>query len=254
MSHFLYDGSVMHHRVRPRRHRFTYRVFWTLLDIDQLDRLPRLLRRNRFGLASFHDADHGPRDGSALRPWIDDVCGRAGIDIAGGRVRLLSFPRILGYVFNPLSVWFCEDRSGQLVGVLYEVSNTFGEHHSYLLPIDDGVVDHTWPKQLFVSPFVDVEGVIYRFRIQPPEESILVASRVADRHGHLLAAVLQGNRRPLDNRSLAGMLLKHPLMTFKVIAGIHWEAIRLLGKRAPYRSRGLPPAEPVSSPLNPVRS
>ncbi|MBT8250444.1 MAG: DUF1365 domain-containing protein [Acidimicrobiia bacterium] len=248
MTHAIYDGSVMHHRVRPRRHRFTYRVFWTLVDIDELDRLPSLMRWNRFGLLGFYDTDHGPRDGSSLRPWIEATCSDAGIDIGGGRVRLLSFPRMLGYVFNPLSVWFCENADGELRAILYEVANTFGEYHSYLLPVD-GAVDHTWDKQLFVSPFVDVDDVVYRFRMQPPTDSVLVASRVADADGHLLSAVLSGEKLDMSNKNLRSMLIKHPLMTLKVIAAIHWQAVRLILKRAPYRSRGLPPAQPVSAPL-----
>ncbi len=247
MAHAIYDGSVMHHRIRPRRHRFTYRVFWTLVDLDELGHLPSLMRWNRFGLLGFHNKDHGPRDGSDLRPWIDGMCSKAGIDITGGRVRLLSFPRMLGYVFNPLSVWYCEDAEGNLRVILYEVANTFGEYHSYLLPVD-GDVDHTWDKQLFVSPFVDVDGVGYRFRLQPPTESVLVASRVADGDGHLLSAVLEGDRLDMTNANLRSMLVKHPLMTLKVIGAIHWQAVRLLLKRAPYRSRGTPPPDPVSIP------
>lgn len=251
MSHALYDGSVMHHRVRPRRHRFTYRVFWALLDIDNLDDLPTGFAHNRFGLFSFRDRDHGPRDGSPLRPWIDDVCRANGIDITGGTVRVLCFPRMLGYVFNPLSVWFCTDSTGELAAVLYETSNTFGEHHSYLLPVTDGHIDHTWQKRLFVSPFIDLAAT-YRFRIQPPAETVTVASRVADADGHLLTAALEGTRLEMTTANLARLFVRRPLMTVKVIAGIHWEAIRLLLKKAPYRSRGAPPAQPVSMPMDRV--
>lgn len=247
MRHVVYDGTVMHHRVRPRRHRFTYRVFWTLLDIDALDEMPWLLRRNRFGMFSFYDRDHGPRDGAPLRTWIETVGAQHGFELAGGRVRLLCFPRVMGYVFNPLSVWFCEDASGELVAVLYEVSNTFGEHHNYLLPVVDGTIDHTWNKRFFVSPFIDLDAT-YRFRLTPPGERITVASRLADRDGHLLTAALSGRARPLDTRTLLRLFVTRPLMTLKVMGGIHWEALKLWRKGAPYRSRGAPPADPVSVP------
>lgn len=251
MSHALYDGTVMHHRVRPRRHRFTYKVFWGLFDIDRLDDLPSPMRHNRFGVFSFLDSDHGPRDGSPLRPWIEQMCAEHGIDIVGGRVEILCFPRMLGYVFNPLSVWFCHNAEGELAAVLYETSNTFGEQHGYLLPVTDGLVDHTWRKNLFVSPFIDLEAT-YRFRIQPPTDRVTVASRVADGEGHLLTAALEGTRLAMTRKNLWRLFVRRPLMTVKVIAGIHFEAVRLLLKRAPYRSRGAPPAEPVSMPLDRV--
>jgi len=251
MSHALYDGSVMHHRVRPRRHRFTYKVFWSLLDIDRLDDLPAFFSHNRFNLFSFRDSDHGPRNGNALRPWIEEVCAEHGLNISGGKVQLLSFPRILGYAFNPLSVWFCRDASGDLVGVLYETANTFGEYHSYLLPVVDGDIDHTWKKNLFVSPFIDLEAT-YRFRIQAPSDRIVVASRVADSGGHLLTAALEGTRLDMSSSNLLRLFVRRPLMTVKVIVGIHYEAIRLILKRAPYRSRGAPPSDLVSMPMEKV--
>ncbi len=132
MSHSLYVGKVKHQRVRPRRHRFTYRVFWVLADIDQLDQWPsRFFSHNRWNLFSLSDATHGPRDGSGLRPWIDKVLADSGFD-RSGRVRLLCFPRILGYVFDPLSIWFCDDDEGNLQAIVYEVRNTFGEAHTYV--------------------------------------------------------------------------------------------------------------------------
>ncbi len=248
MSHSLYDGSVMHHRVRPRRHRFTYKVFWSLLDIDQLDDLPRFFSHNRFNLFSFRDSDYGPRDSSPLRPWIETVCADEDINIVGGRVSILTFPRMLGYAFNPLSVWFCHDSSGDLAAVLYETTNTFGERHSYLLPVNDGRIDHTWKKRLFVSPFIDLDAT-YRFRVQAPGEKVTIASRVADKDGHLLTAALEGRQVDMTTSNLLRLFIRRPLMTVKVIAGIHYEALRLVLKRAPYRSRGAPPSDLVSMPM-----
>jgi len=137
MNSTLYVGSVMHRRLRPRRHRLRYRVFWMLLDLDEIERLPRVLRlfsHNRFNAVSFHDADHGDGSATPLRAQVERHLAAAGIALGGGAIRLLCMPRILGYGFNPLSVYFCYQRSGLLAAILYEVHNTFGERHSYLIP------------------------------------------------------------------------------------------------------------------------
>ena len=246
MTHALYVGKVNHQRMRPRRHRFTYRVFWVLADIDHLDEWPsRLFSHNRFNLFSLADKTHGARDGSSLRPWIDRVLSDAGFEPAG-RVRLLCFPRILGYVFDPLSVWFCDDASGKMQAILYEVRNTFGEAHTYVLPVDDPArIEHTWDKGFYVSPFIDDEAT-YHFRIQPPDESVTVAVREEDEEGHLFSAALRGSRRTISTSSLLGLFFTHPLMTLKVMAGIHYEAAHLWRKGAPYRSRSAPPGKAVT--------
>lgn len=240
MTHELYVGKVMHERVRPRRHRFSYRVFWVLVDIDQLDSWPsRLFSHNRFNLFSLSDHTHGSRDGSSLRGWIDDQLDQAGLDLAGGRVRLLCFPRILGFVFDPLSIWFCEDREGQLGAIVYEVRNTFGDAHTYVLPVssaDDGPIEHSWDKQFYVSPFIDADA-IYHFRIRPPDSAVKVTVRENDREGHLFSASMRGERRDLTTGALLRLFFSHPLMTLKVIAGIHYEAAHLFRKGAQYRSR-----------------
>ena len=205
----LYLGHVRHTRLRPFVHAFTYRVFSLLIDLDELpalDRRLRLFSHNRRNVLSFMDRDHGPRDGSALRPWIERRLAADGIDISGGRVRLLCMPRVLGYVFNPLSVWFCHDREGALRAVLYEVSNTFGGRHGYLLPVSG---DHG-------------AGGPVRFQ---------------DAAGPLLAATQTGRRRPLSDASLMGALAWAPALTWKVIAAIHWQALRLWLKGAPYYRR-----------------
>jgi DUF1365 family protein len=252
-SSALYVGKVTHTRHFPTRHRLSYRVWYTLLDLDELHELDRTVPGfsvDRPGLVSFHTRDHGPRDGSPLRPWIESSLAEAGIDLQGGPIRILSFPRVLGYTFNPLSVWFCHDRSGSVRAVLYEVSNTFGERHSYLLPVPPGTgagdtVARTFDKELFVSPFIDLDAS-YDFRTRVPDERLSVVVRETVRQGRVLDAALTARRAPLDGRHLASAFLRHPFVTLKVIGGIHWEAAQLWVKGAPYRRRGAPPAHPVT--------
>lgn len=250
MTSGLYLGTVVHRRVRPVRHRLTYRVFTLLVDLDELPELDRSLRlfaHNRAGIVSFHDRDHGPRDGRPLKPWIEEQMRAAGLP-TGGPVRLLCFPRLWGYVFNPLTVWFCHGPDGALSAILYEVSNTFGEHHSYLIPAvasADGTIRQACDKRFFVSPFMDME-TRYHFRVRPPAETLGLAIHQTDAQGDLLHAGLSGSRRPLDDRSLAAALLKHPLMTLKVFAGIHWEALHLWRKGLRLRPRPPLPPETIT--------
>lgn len=247
MSH-LYLGTVMHRRVKPVRHRFAYRVFSVLLDLDALDALPAVLRHNRFGLMSFHDTDHGPGvAGQDLARWARARVAEAGI-VADGPVRLLCFPRVLGFVFNPLSVWFCHRADGNLAAILHEVRNTFGQKHVYLIPATvggDGLVRQTCDKEFYVSPFMDMETT-YHFRIRPPGERLSVAIRQTDDAGAVLHAALDARRAPLTSRALLAAWARHPLMTLKVFAGIHFEALRLWRKGMTIRPRPSAPAAPMT--------
>ena len=246
----LYTGTVMHRRVRPVLHRLSYRVFSLLLDLDELPALDARLRffsHNRAGLLSFHDRDHGPGDGRPLRPWIERQLGDAGIE-AGGPLRVLCFPRILGFVFNPLSVWFCHRRDGALAAILYEVNNTFSERHFYLIPCgekDGAVVRQHCAKEFYVSPCMDM-AMSYDFRIRPPDQSVSVSIRQTDAEGAVLFASLAARRSDLTDTSLLAAYLRHPLMTFKVVAGIHWEAFRLWRKGVGLRARPPRPDHLVS--------
>jgi len=236
----LYRGHVMHVRLTPFVHKFRYRIFTLLLDIDRLDdtmaRL-RLLRFDRFGLMSFHLRDHGPRDGSALRPWIEMRLAEHNLPNPA-RIRLLSFPRILGYVFNPLSVYYCEDAEGRLESIVYEVKNAFGDQHPYVVPVavaPDGVARHEVTKCFFVSPFIGMDQT-YRFTILPPGERLALKIRQHDRTGPWLIATQSGVRHPLSDRELARQWFTHPFMTLKVFAAIRWQALQLALKGARFHS------------------
>lgn len=249
----IYFGRVTHTRHFPKKHRLAYGVWYMLLDLDELDELDRTLTGftlDRPGVVSFKTRDHGPRDGSPLRPWVESYLAEADIELDGGPIQILCFPRVVGYTFNPLSVWFCHDRSGVLRALLYEVSNTFGEEHSYLVPVTDGagpgeIVERTFDKELFVSPFIDMDAS-YDFRTRVPDERLSIVVRETVRQGRVLDAVLTARKAPLDGRTLASAFLRYPLVTLKVIGGIHWEALKLWFKAAPYRRRGSPPDHPVT--------
>ncbi|MDB5739152.1 MAG: hypothetical protein JWP16_192 [Alphaproteobacteria bacterium] len=240
----IYEGWVMHRRLTPRHHRFKYRVFSLLLDLDELPGLGlRFFKHNRGGLFSFHDRDHG--DGKDLRAWLDGLLARQGI-VADGARRVLCYPRILGYVFNPLSVWFCHGKDGTLKAVVYEVHNTYDERHAYVLPVgaDDRVVRHGCAKAFYVSPFLS-RDCRYQFRIRPPGEDVAVAINEEEAGHPILNASFSGERRGLTDGMLLKMLLRYPLMTVKVVAAIHYEAVRLMlkGIRRHPHTKAVVPAE-----------
>jgi uncharacterized protein len=247
----LYVGSVMHRRLRPRAHRLRYRVFWMLLDLDEIGELSSrltLFSRNRFHALSFHDADHGDGSSRPLRDQVERHLRDAGIDIDGGRIMLLCMPRMFGYGFNPLSIYYCYRQDRSLAALLYEVHNTFGERHSYLLPVERAAgtaIDQTCEKVFYVSPFMDM-AMNYAFRVAAPDERISVAIRTSDKDGLMLIATLAGKRVALTDAALLRALLSHPLLPLKVIAAIHWHALRLLLKGLRLRPRPNPPPRPVT--------
>lgn len=227
----LFRGAVVHRRLRPKTHKLRYNVFNILFDLDELPALDRdlvFLSRNRFNLFSFYDRDFG--DGQTpLREHVEAMLRAYGVDIAGGAIRLLCMPRVLGFVFNPLSVYFCYRESGELAATLYEVSNTFGERHYYLIPASgntESVSVHGADKRFHVSPFLPLD-LRYRFRIAAPGENVSVSVHVHDREGLIVAASLAGTRTELTNRALFTTFILYPLLTLKVVAGIHWEALKL---------------------------
>ncbi|MCX7285206.1 MAG: DUF1365 family protein [Novosphingobium sp.] len=248
MDHALYHGHVLHRRLRPARHLLRYRVFHLLLDIDRIDDLAadlRLFSRNRFNLFAFHDSDHG--DGRALRAHAESLLQAAGIATDGGPIRLLTMPRLLGYAFNPLNTWFCHGRDGTLRAVIYEVSNTFGERHNYVIPARDGAqtLHQFAPKRFHVSPFLPMD-MAYAFRVLPPGEKLALGITVSDDAGPVLAAIHTASKAALTDRSLLKTALAYPLATLKVTAGIHWEALKLWRKRVPLFRKPPPPGSPIT--------
>ncbi len=253
-----YCGHVVHARKRPKAHRLRYNVFYLLLDLDELPELDRDLRlfgHNRRAVFSFHDRDHGPRDGSNLRTWVDAQLNAAGLPMPGGRVELLCLPRILGYVFNPLCVYFCYDRDGAMRAALYQVSNTFSESHTYVLPVEgpageSAVVHHAFDKNFYVSPFIPM-ACRYKIALRRPDDHASIAIRESDEEGELLAATFHGEHAELDNRFLRSVLYRFPLLTLKVMAGIHWDALKLWLKRTPVFRHTPKPAHTVSFVTDP---
>jgi uncharacterized protein len=249
----LYEGDVMHCRLRPMRHRFVYRVCSALFDVDEIPRLGRRLRlfsHNRFNLFSFHDRDHGARDGSPLRPWVERHLRARGIELNGGRMFIHCLPRLLGYGFNPLSVIWCYDAGGDLRAILYEVKNTFGQQHGYLIPVEvervrNAAIRQRATKIFYVSPFIGMDAE-YHFRVHEPEDRLLIVIRETVPEGDLLVATHIAARRKLGDLRLLRAALAYPLVTIKVIAAIHWEALRLWLKGARLYARPPAPAEDVS--------
>jgi DUF1365 family protein len=252
MNSAVYVGTVMHRRFLPTAHRFAYGVYYLWLDLGELEELDRTVAgfgHNRRAPFAFWDRDHGPRDGSPLRPWLDAYLREAGIDLEGGPVRILTMPRILGHAFNPISVWLGYGPAGDLRAVLYEVSNTFGQWHHHLAEVDAldpaGNARHMFDKELFVSPFIDQDAT-YEFRVRPPDERAALVVREHVPAGHVLTATFVATRRDLDRWALWRAFATHPMVTLKVIGGVHWEALRLWRKGAPFRRHGPAPQRLVT--------
>lgn len=247
----LYVGSVMHMRLKPRHHRLAYRLFSLLIDLDEIEALDRrltLFSHDRFNLFSFFERDYADPAGGPLKAQIERLLAGAGFEPDGGAVRLLTLPRLFGYAFNPLNVYFCHRRDGSLLAVLYEVNNTFGQRHSYLIPVgrnETRPLRQKAAKRFYVSPFMDM-SLTYSFRIDPPDETLRIAILASDAAGPVLSAVHAARRRPLSDRALMRALIGHPLLTLKVMAGIHWEALRIWAKGVRLRPRPPAPEAPVS--------
>ncbi|MCB5943924.1 DUF1365 domain-containing protein [Acidocella sp. KAb 2-4] len=242
----LYPVRVTHTRLRPRHHALAYRVPYVLLDLDETPRL-RLFSRERFNLFSLPARDHGA--GSAdLRGWVEQQLAAAGLAEAGARITLLAMPRCLGLGFNPLSLFFCHEASGALRAVLYEVNNTFGQRHTYLCPVAAGAaapLRQGAEKIFYVSPFMDMQ-LRYSFSLQPPGAGVGLHIAVEDAEGVVLHATLAGKRQELTDAALLRLALTQPFLGVKVLAAIHWQAVKIWLKGIALRPRPPAPAAPVS--------
>lgn len=246
MKSGLYSGLVRH--ARPGKHKLRYRVFMLALDLDELPALDRKLRRfshNRLNVFSFYDRDHAGYTNAPLKPQIERKLREAGIAWDGGEITLLCMPRMLNFVFNPLSVYFCRRRTGELATLVHEVRNTFGEHHFYVLPASEGAngqVTQACAKDFFVSPFLEME-LRYEFRVMPPGENTIVAMTVRRGADVALTASFAGQRKELTDGAILRAFFGNPLMTFMAIGGIHWEALKMIAKGVRYLGRPRPNSE-----------
>ena len=230
-SSCIYSGLVTHRRFKPKKHFFSYKTFSLLIDLNELKDIEKKIiffSCNKLNILSFYNTDHGPRDGSSIKRWVEKTLLKSNINIKGGKIKLLCFPRFFGYVFNPLSIFYCYDKKLKLKAILYEVKNTFNEQHTYVFKssIKSNQILHKCSKKFYVSPFIKMK-TFYNFRLSKPKKKIDILIKQTDFAGPLLMARQVGKRLKLNSYNLFYQFLKHPLMSFKVIGAIHFEAFRL---------------------------
>jgi DUF1365 family protein len=246
----IYTGPVTHIRWKPLRHTLRYSALYLLLDLDelpQLDRDLRLFSTRRSNLFGFRARDHGAGTDQPLRTQVEAHLRTADIDLAGGPIRLLCMPRVLGTVFNPISVYFCHHADGRLAAMLYEVNNTFGERHSYLIPVADpaDIIRQSCAKRLYVSPFLDM-ALTYRFRLTIPDARAALVVSAHDSEGAMLTASFVGERHELTDAHLWRIFLRYPLLAMQVLGAIHWEALKLWRKGLGLKPRPAAPINPIT--------
>ena len=230
-SSSIYNGHVIHKRFWPKKHFFKYKVFSLLIDLSELYQLEKeltLFSYNKFNVLSFYDIDHGQRDGSSLIDWVKENMTKNNISTEEITIKLLCYPRIWGYVFNPLSVFFVYDKNSNLVSILYEVKNTFNEQHTYIFKLQktEKLIEHSCRKKFHVSPFIEMNCTYY-FKIAKPGEKISVYIDQYDNENKLLVALQEGIKVTLNNKNLIKVFFSHPVMSFKIILAIHFEAFKL---------------------------
>ena len=242
MTSSIYNGTVIHKRFKPKIHFFKYQVFSLLIDLSELkilDQKISFFSYNNFNLISFFDKDHGDRDGSSLIEWVKKNLKENKIISENIKIKLLCYPRIFGYVFNPLSVFYVYDKNEELISILYEVKNTFGEQHTYIFKVENNnLLQHNCEKKFHVSPFIEMD-CNYFFRILKPTEKISVIIDQYQSNEKILYASQDGIRRDFTSSELIRSYLKHPLMTFKIIIAIHFEAFKLWTKGIKYIKKKL---------------
>jgi DUF1365 family protein len=247
----LLMGRVMHKRLLPKTHAFKYGIYYLALPLSLLKDIP--LAHNRFGIQSFYDKDHGPRDGSSLEDWVRSILADYGVQ-ADGEIVLICMPRVFGYVFNPVSFWICQDRVGEIKAILCEVHNTFGEQHTYLCMHKDhrGISGEStlFAEKIFhVSPFLNREGH-YEFKFDINEENFNVVINFHNHTGHKqVITSLTGHLQDLNRQSLRNAFWHYPLVTIKAIAMIHWHALKLVLKRIKYIPKPKQKQQKISTTL-----
>ena len=226
----IYIGKVVHKRFKPKEHFFKYNVFSLLIDLDELEIINneiRIFSYNKFNLISFFDKDHGPRDGSPVKEWVLKNLETINIFNKNVKIKLLCFPRIFGYVFNPLSIFYIYDDELKLISILYEVKNTFGEQHVYIFKTtNEKVIQNNCKKKFHVSPFIEMDCE-YFFKILKPDNRLSVVIDQFDKEGKIFFASQDGQAIEFNAKNLINSFLSHPLMSFKIILAIHFEAFRL---------------------------
>jgi len=230
----IYSGLVTHKRFKPKKHFFSYKTFSLLIDLNEIEIIEKKIKffsYNKFNVLSFYDIDHGPRNGKSLNKWVKKVLKKSKINIKSGPIKLLCYPRFFGYVFNPLSIFYCYDKKLNLRAILYEVKNTFGEQHTYVFKKKNfsNLIINSCSKKFYVSPFIKMK-TFYNFRLTKPKNFINILIKQTDESGILLVAKQVGKKIKLNSKNLFYQFLKHPLMSFKVILAIHFEAFRLWTK------------------------
>ena len=231
---FIYSGNVVHKRFKPKVHYFKYKVFSLLIDLSEIESMEKNLKIfsfNKFNIISFYNKDHGARDGSSIKDWVINNLKKNNIDTNDIKIKLLCYPRIFGYVFNPLSVFYIYDKNLNLISILYEVKNTFGEQHTYIFKVtkDSNLIQNNCSKKFHVSPFIEM-NCNYFFRLLKPGNKISVIIDQYDSEDKILYASQDGIRSDFNTKHLIKSYLKHPIMTFKIIVAIHYEAFKLWAK------------------------
>ena len=227
----IYNGTVIHKRFKPKVHSFKYSVFSLLIDLSELEILDKKISffsLNKFNLISFFEKDHGDRDGSSLKNWVIKQLQNYQVNTENIKIKLLCYPRIFGYVFNPLSVFYIYNENENITAILYEVKNTFGEQHTYVFKINDDqkLLQHNCNKKFHVSPFIEM-NCNYFFRLLKPGQKISVIIDQYQEQDKILYASQDGTRMEFNSKELLKSYLKHPIMTFKIIIAIHYEAFNL---------------------------
>ena len=239
MNSCIYNGEVTHTRFKPVRHFLKYKTFSLLIDLNEINLLDKsigIFSYNKFNVFSFYDKDHGDRDGGNLKDWVISNLKKFQINENITNIKILCYPRILGYVFNPLSIFYCYEKD-KLVAIFYEVKNTFNEQHTYIFKIKNNEeIIQKCRKKFYVSPFMDME-TFYNFKLLNPNDKLSVFIKQTDADGTILTATQTGDKKEFSFKQLAINFLKYPLMTIKIISSIHYEALLLWKKGAIYRKR-----------------